>query len=62
MRNITDIDDKIIRRARRERRDRIRALTDDMIAAMHEDFDALGIEPPDARAARHRVRAADAAT
>jgi cysteinyl-tRNA synthetase len=39
----------------------IRALTDEMIDAMHRDFDALGIERPDARAARHRIRAADAA-
>ena len=28
---------------------------------MYRDFDALGIEPPDPRAPRHRVRAADAA-
>ena len=45
MRNITDIDDKIIRRAV-ENGETVRALTDRMIAAMHEDFDALGIERP----------------
>jgi cysteinyl-tRNA synthetase len=45
VRNITDIDDKIIRRAL-ERGISIRALTDEMIAAMREDIGALGIEPP----------------
>ena len=45
VRNITDIDDKIIRRAL-ERGITIRALTDEMIAAMHTDIGALGIEPP----------------
>jgi len=45
VRNITDIDDKIIRRAV-ERGITIRRLTDEMIAAMHEDIGALGIEPP----------------
>jgi len=46
VRNITDIDDKIIRRAR-ENRETIRALTDRFIAAMHEDADALGVVRPD---------------
>lgn len=46
VRNITDIDDKIIRRAL-ERNIPIRALTDEMIAVMHEDIGRLGIEPPD---------------
>jgi cysteinyl-tRNA synthetase len=46
VRNITDIDDKIIRRAA-ERGESIDALTGRYIAAMHEDFAALGIEPPD---------------
>jgi cysteinyl-tRNA synthetase len=46
VRNITDIDDKIIRRAA-ERGEPIDALTGRFIAAMHEDFAALGIEPPD---------------
>ena len=46
VRNITDIDDKIIRRAV-ERGVSIRQLTDEMIAAMHEDVSKLGIEPPD---------------
>ena len=45
VRNITDIDDKIIKRAL-ERNITIRALTDEMIAAMHQDIGALGIEPP----------------
>jgi cysteinyl-tRNA synthetase len=47
VRNITDIEDKIIRRAV-ERGVTIRALTDEMIAAMHRDFDALGLARPDA--------------
>jgi cysteinyl-tRNA synthetase len=46
VRNITDIDDKIIRRAR-ESNEPIRALTDRFIAAMHEDADALGVHRPD---------------
>ena len=45
VRNITDIDDKIIERAVK-RGTTIRALTDEMIALMHEDVAALGIEPP----------------
>ena len=45
VRNITDIDDKIIKRAV-ERGITIRALTDEMIKAMHEDVAKLGIEPP----------------
>ncbi len=45
VRNITDIDDKIIRRAL-ERNIPIRALTDEMIAVMHEDIGRLGVEPP----------------
>jgi cysteinyl-tRNA synthetase len=45
VRNITDIDDKIIKRAV-ERGITIRALTDEMIAAMNQDIGALGIEPP----------------
>jgi cysteinyl-tRNA synthetase len=45
VRNITDIDDKIIRRAL-ERNIPIRALTDEMIGVMHEDIGRLGIEPP----------------
>jgi cysteinyl-tRNA synthetase len=46
VRNITDIDDKIIRRAV-ERGLTIRALTDEMIAAMHRDLNAVGIQKPD---------------
>ncbi|MDB5884509.1 MAG: cysteinyl-tRNA synthetase [Polaromonas sp.] len=45
VRNITDIDDKIIKRSV-ERGITIRALTDEMILAMHQDIGALGIEPP----------------
>ena len=45
VRNITDIEDKIIKRAV-ERGISIRALTDEMIAAMHQDLAALGIAPP----------------
>ncbi len=45
VRNITDIEDKIIRRAV-ERGISIRALTDEMISAMHQDLAALGIDAP----------------
>ncbi|GHA69489.1 cysteine--tRNA ligase [Formosimonas limnophila] len=45
VRNITDIDDKIIKRAL-ENNESIRELTDRFILAMHEDADALGIERP----------------
>ena len=45
VRNITDIDDKIIKRAL-ERGITIRQLTDEMVDAMHQDIGALGIEPP----------------
>lgn len=45
VRNITDIDDKIIRRAL-ERNIPIRQLTDEMTQIMHEDIGKLGIEPP----------------
>ncbi len=46
VRNITDIEDKIIRRAV-ENGETIRQLTDRMIAALHQDADALGIQRPD---------------
>lgn len=46
VRNITDIDDKIIKRAG-ENGESMRALTDRFIAAMHEDADALGVLRPD---------------
>jgi cysteinyl-tRNA synthetase len=45
VRNITDIDDKIIKRAL-ERNITIRALTDEMIGVMRTDIGRLGIEPP----------------
>lgn len=45
VRNITDIDDKIIRRAL-ERKMPIRALTDEMVAEMHTDLGALGVLRP----------------
>ena len=44
--NITDIDDKIIKRAA-ENGEPIGALTERFIAAMHEDCDALGVLRPD---------------
>ncbi|MEE4379266.1 MAG: cysteine--tRNA ligase [Candidatus Competibacteraceae bacterium] len=46
VRNITDIDDKIIRRAQ-ERDEDCNALSSRFVAAMHEDADALGVLPPD---------------
>ena len=45
VRNVTDIDDKIIRRAV-ENGETIRALTTRMVHALHQDADALGIERP----------------
>ena len=54
VRNITDIDDKIIRRAQ-ENNESIEALTARFIQAMEEDATALGVEPPswEPRATRH---------
>src|SRR5882724_7782813 len=46
VRNITDIDDKIIKRAA-ENGESIYQLTARFIAAMHEDADALGVQRPD---------------
>jgi cysteinyl-tRNA synthetase len=46
VRNITDIDDKIIQRAA-ENGESIQDLTARFIAAMHEDADALGVQRPD---------------
>lgn len=54
VRNITDIDDKIIKRAQ-ENNESMSALTQRMIAAMHEDFAQLNILPP-----THEPRATDA--
>lgn len=45
VRNVTDIDDKIIKRAL-ENGESIRSLTDRMVDALHQDADALGIERP----------------
>lgn len=46
VRNITDIDDKIIARAN-ENNEEFTALTDRFIQAMHEDAEVLGVLPPD---------------
>ncbi|HEY1900615.1 MAG TPA: cysteine--tRNA ligase [Steroidobacteraceae bacterium] len=46
VRNITDIDDRIIKRAA-ERREHIDTFTERYIAFMHRDYDALGILRPD---------------
>ena len=46
VRNITDIDDKIIKRAA-ENNESIHQLTQRFIDAMHEDADALGVARPD---------------
>jgi cysteinyl-tRNA synthetase len=46
VRNITDIDDKIIKRAA-ENNESIHTLTQRFIDAMHEDADALGVQRPD---------------
>ena len=53
VRNVTDIDDKIIARALRNG-ETIRALTERMVEALHQDADALGIERP-----THEPRATD---
>ena len=46
VRNITDIDDKIIKRAA-ENGESIHTLTQRFIDAMHKDAEALGVQPPD---------------
>ena len=53
VRNVTDIDDKIIQRATANG-ETIRSLTNRMIDALHQDADALGIERP-----THEPRATD---
>jgi cysteinyl-tRNA synthetase len=53
VRNITDVDDKIIKRAV-ERGISIRSLTTEMISLMHRDFAALGVLAP-----THEPRATD---
>ena len=45
VRNVTDIDDKIIRRAL-DNGETIQSLTDRMVAHLHRDADALGVERP----------------
>jgi cysteinyl-tRNA synthetase len=54
IRNVTDIDDKIIKRAN-ENGEQIDTLTERFIKFMHEDADALGVQRPDQepRATRH---------
>lgn len=46
VRNVTDIDDKIIQRANEKGED-FNQLTERFIQAMHEDAEALGVLPPD---------------
>lgn len=46
VRNITDVDDKIIQRAK-QNQESVAALTERMIAAMHADEDALAVLRPD---------------
>lgn len=53
VRNITDIDDKIIRRAV-DNGETVRGLTDRMVGEMYRDFDALGVVRP-----THDPRATD---
>jgi cysteinyl-tRNA synthetase len=53
VRNITDIDDKIIKRAV-ENNESCKSLTERFIKFMHEDCAALGVQPPD-----HEPRATD---
>jgi cysteinyl-tRNA synthetase len=53
VRNVTDIDDKIIRRAL-DNGETIRCLTDRMVQNLHRDADSLGIERP-----THEPRATD---
>jgi cysteinyl-tRNA synthetase len=54
IRNITDVDDRIIKRANEEGID-TRTLTERTIGIMHEDFAALGVQSPDVepRATHH---------
>ncbi len=60
VRNITDVDDKIIRRAD-ENGEPMAALTERFIAAMHEDADRLGVLRPDEepRATAHMAEMQD---
>ncbi|WP_337238216.1 class I tRNA ligase family protein, partial [Salmonella enterica] len=54
VRNVTDVDDKIIKRAI-ENNETCEQLTTRMLAEMHKDFDALNILRPDSepRATHH---------
>ena len=54
VRNITDIDDKIIKRAN-ENGEPIEALTERFIRANEEDFAALGVEPEHEPRATHSI-------
>ena len=52
VRNVTDIDDKIIERARREGgdgelKDKVRRITERYLARYHDDMDLLGLMRPD---------------
>jgi cysteinyl-tRNA synthetase len=55
VRNITDIDDKILRRAE-ENGEAFTRLTERMIQAMHEDEARLGVLPPSHRPHRRHHR------
>ncbi len=65
VRNITDVDDKIIARAQATLQPgetleaATRRITDETIGWYHDDMDALGALRADARAALHRVHPAD---
>ena len=56
VRNITDIDDNIIKRAA-ENGESVQSLTSRFTKAMHEDYDRLGMLRPDHRAEGDGARA-----
>ena len=59
VRNITDVDDKIIRRASENGED-FTALTERMITEMHKDSGELGVLPPSEEPKAHRLYPGDA--